>query len=86
VGQVVVQPDAPARVLVQVARTGVGRSESMPPCAVHFNGSVNLPDAEAVMRTISERNRSVAQDVEVARRLWELSARLTDIATPVPIR
>jgi hypothetical protein len=63
VGQVVVQPDAPARVLVQVARTGVGRSGSMPPCAVYFNGSVNLPDAEAVMRTISERNRSVAQDV-----------------------
>ncbi len=38
------------------------------------------------MRTISERNRSVAQDVEVGRRLWVLSARLTDIATPVPIR
>ena len=58
----------------------------MLPGAVHFNGSVNLPDAEAVMRTISERNRSVAQDVEVGRWLWELSARLTDIATPVPIR
>ena len=64
----------------------MGCSESMPPCAVHVNGSVNLPDAEAVMRTISERNRSVAQDVGVGRWLWELSARLTDIATAVPIR
>jgi len=27
----------------------------MPPTAVHFNGSVNLPDAEAVMREISAR-------------------------------
>jgi hypothetical protein len=27
----------------------------MPPIAVHFNGSVNLPDAETVMREISER-------------------------------
>jgi hypothetical protein len=27
----------------------------MPPTAVHFNGSVNLPDAEAVMREISSR-------------------------------
>jgi hypothetical protein len=27
----------------------------MPPCAAHFNGSVNLPDAEAAMRTISEK-------------------------------
>jgi hypothetical protein len=38
------------------------------------------------MRTISERNRSVAQGVGVGRWLWELSARLTDIATAVPIR
>jgi hypothetical protein len=27
----------------------------MPPTAVHFNGSVNLPDAETVMREISSR-------------------------------
>jgi len=27
----------------------------MPPSSVHFNGSVNLPDAETVMREISER-------------------------------
>lgn len=27
----------------------------MPPSSVHFNGSVNLPDAEAVMREISSR-------------------------------
>lgn len=27
----------------------------MPPSCVHFNGSVNLPDAETVMREISER-------------------------------
>ena len=27
----------------------------MPPTGVHFNGSVNLPDAETVMREISER-------------------------------
>ena len=27
----------------------------MPPSMVHFNGSVNLPDAEAVMRQISTR-------------------------------
>jgi hypothetical protein len=28
---------------------------AMPPTAVHFNGSVNLPDAETVMREISSR-------------------------------
>jgi hypothetical protein len=28
---------------------------AMPPSSVHFNGSVNLPDAEAVMREISSR-------------------------------
>jgi hypothetical protein len=27
----------------------------MPPNSVHFNGSVNLPDAETVMREISSR-------------------------------
>ena len=27
----------------------------MPPSSVHFNGSVNLPDAETVMREISSR-------------------------------
>src|SRR3954463_10396505 len=27
----------------------------MPPSSVHFNGSVNLPDAETVMREISTR-------------------------------
>ena len=27
----------------------------MPPAAVHFNGSVNLPDGETVMREISSR-------------------------------
>src|SRR4051794_12588909 len=27
----------------------------MPPSSVHFNGSVNLPDAESVMREISSR-------------------------------
>ena len=27
----------------------------MPPSSVHFNGSVNLPDAQTVMREISER-------------------------------
>ena len=27
----------------------------MPPTAVHFNGSVNLPDGETVMREISSR-------------------------------
>ena len=27
----------------------------MPPSSVHFNGSVNLPDAETVMREISAR-------------------------------
>jgi hypothetical protein len=27
----------------------------MPPTTVHFNGSVNLPDAETVMREISSR-------------------------------
>ena len=27
----------------------------MPPTSVHFNGSVNLPDAETVMREISSR-------------------------------
>src|SRR5512133_3969867 len=27
----------------------------MPPSTVHFNGSVNLPDAETVMREISSR-------------------------------
>src|ERR1700761_6428642 len=27
----------------------------MPPTSVHFNGSVNLPDAETVMREISTR-------------------------------
>ena len=27
----------------------------MPPTAVHFNGSVNLPDAETVMSEISSR-------------------------------
>ena len=27
----------------------------MPPSLVHFNGSVNLPDAETVMREISAR-------------------------------
>ena len=41
-------------------------------------------DVRIILR--AERNRSVAQDVEVGRRLWELSARLTDIAAPAPIR
>ena len=27
----------------------------MPPTSVHFNGSINLPDAETVMREISSR-------------------------------
>ena len=27
----------------------------MPPSSVHFNGSVNLPDTETVMREISSR-------------------------------
>ena len=27
----------------------------MPPTSVHFNGSVNLPDTETVMREISSR-------------------------------
>ena len=27
----------------------------MPPSSVHFNGSVNLPDAETVMREIGSR-------------------------------
>jgi len=27
----------------------------MPPTSVHFNGSVNLPDAETVMREIASR-------------------------------
>ena len=27
----------------------------MPPVAVHFNGGVNLPDTETVLRTLAER-------------------------------
>ena len=27
----------------------------MPPVAVHFNGGVNLPDTETVLRTLVER-------------------------------
>src|SRR6478736_4269658 len=34
---------------------GEGDDEAMPPSSVHFNGSVNLPDAETVMREISSR-------------------------------
>ena len=36
-------------------RRARGRQPAMPPSSVHFNGSVNLPDAETVMREISAR-------------------------------
>jgi hypothetical protein len=38
-----------------VASSGIRCRTLMPPSAVHFNGGVNLPDAETVMREIVER-------------------------------
>src|SRR5271165_3338536 len=42
----------------RIGRSGASRRSegiAMPQTSVHFNGSVNLPDAEAVMREISSR-------------------------------
>ena len=43
--------------LIAIADDTTGRRVrlAMPPSSVHFNGSVNLPDAETVMREISSR-------------------------------
>src|SRR5829696_8735306 len=43
------------RVPTRSIRRRSTREEAMPPSSVHFNGSVNLPDAETVMREISAR-------------------------------
>jgi len=38
-----------------LTREQVTERIAMPPSSVHFNGSVNLPDAETVMQEISSR-------------------------------
>src|SRR5262245_40708335 len=38
-----------------VGRPSRDAGDAVPPSSVHFNGSVNLPDAETVMREISAR-------------------------------
>ena len=43
----------------------------MPPVAVHFNGGVNLPDTETVLRTLAERvPRGVADGEPGERAGW----------------
>src|SRR6202030_3531347 len=58
------RPRPPCRAAREVARAGRTdhrelrprrRRSAVPPSSVHFNGSVNLPDAATVMREISSR-------------------------------
>lgn len=41
------------------------RGARLPPSSVHFNGSVNLPDAETVMREMRDRTLASGEVLDV---------------------
>jgi hypothetical protein len=47
--------DPPPQAEAVLQPGSIGKEDPLPPTSVHFNGGVNLPDAETVMREITSR-------------------------------